>query len=90
MGKYSPAQLAKSTAGGLTALVTFLGSLSLILADVVPADWGWAGGLALASAFLTRMAVYLVKSAPTLAQVEANVEQVIELIRQIKPDVLAK
>lgn len=87
LGKYSAAQLAKSTAALLTALVTFLGSVALIITGIAPPAWGY--GLAAASAVLVRYATFLTNSAPTIAQIEANIEDVIKLVKQVRPSAIS-
>lgn len=82
-GKYSLSQVAKSTAAFLTALATFITSVALIATDVVPPEWGYA--LAAAAALITRYAVFLTNAEPTLAQVEKNIDQVIDLVKQVRP-----
>lgn len=86
-GKYTASQLAKSTAAFLTALATFLGSVALIITGIAPDGWGFA--LAGVSAVITRYAVYLTNAEPTIAQVEKHIDEVIELVKAVRPGVIA-
>lgn len=90
--KYSPAQLAKSTAALLSALVLFLGVVAAYVAEWIPTDSGGAAigaGIAAVCAILVRTATYLTTSAPTLDQIAKNADQVIDLVKQVRPAAIA-
>lgn len=91
LSKYSPAQLAKATAALLSSLVLFLGLVAAFVAQVIPADAGGAaigGAIAVVCAFLVRTATFLTTSAPTLTQIAKHADDVIELVRKVRPDAI--
>lgn len=91
LSKYRPAQLAKSTAALLSALVLFLAMVGAFVTDLIPADSGGAAigaGIALVCAWLVRTATFLTTSAPTLEQIAKHADDVIDLVREVKPDAI--
>lgn len=82
-GKYSPAQLAKSIAVILTAAATFVTTTALTLTGTIPPVW--TATLTAAAVFLTTAAAYLTRSAPTAEQIEANLEDTIDLVNKLRP-----
>lgn len=92
LSKYSPAQLAKSTAALLSSLVLFLGLVAAFVSDVIPTDAGGAavgGAIAIGASILVRMATFLTTSAPTLDQVAKHADEVIDLVQKVRPDAIA-
>ena len=89
LGKYSPAQKAKSTAALLSALVLFLGSFGAFVADWIPTDSGTglavAGGLAVACAWLVRTATFLTNAAPTIEQVTKYSDIALDVVSRVMP-----
>ncbi|ABE67286.1 holin [Mycobacterium phage Jolene] len=87
--KYSPAQKAKATAALLSSLVLFLGAFGAFVADVLPTGSGAAAaiaaGIAVVCAVLVRTATFLTTSAPTLDQIAKNLDDTIELVREVRP-----
>lgn len=85
-GKYSPAQLAKSIAAVLTGAAAFIVILAGALAGLLPPEW--IAGLSAVGVLLTGWAAYLTKSAPTLEQVEAHIDDVVALVKQVRPGLI--
>lgn len=87
--KYSPAQKAKATAALLSSLALFLAAFAAFVADVLPTGSptaaAIAGAVAIACAWLVRTATFLTTSAPTLEQIEQHVDEVIDLVKQVRP-----
>ncbi|AOT25140.1 holin [Mycobacterium phage Terror] len=93
LSKYSPAQKAKATAALLSSLVLFLGAFGAFVADVLPTGSGAAAaiaaGIAVVCAVLVRTATFLTTSAPTLDQIAKNLDETIELVREVQPAAIA-
>ncbi|AYD84614.1 holin [Mycobacterium phage Paito] len=89
LSKYSPAQKAKATAALLSSLVLFLGAFGAFVADILPTGSSTAAaiaaGIAVVCAVLVRTATFLTTSAPTLDQIAKNLDDTIELVREIRP-----
>jgi len=82
-GKYKPSQVAKALAATLTAFVTFLGVTTAALTEFLPAEW--IAALAGVAVVLTGAAAYLTKMAPTIEQIEGNLDDVIDMIKVLRP-----
>ncbi|MCV7226043.1 hypothetical protein [Mycolicibacterium komossense] len=89
LSKYTPSQKAKATAALLSSLALFLLSFAAFVADVLPTGSGAAAaiaaGIAIACAWLVRLATFLTASAPTFDQIAKNVDDVIDLVEEIRP-----
>lgn len=92
LSKYTPAQKAKATAALLSSLVLFLGTFAGFVTDVLPTGNGTAAaiaaGIAVVCAALVRTATYLTTSAPTLDQIAKNVDQTVDLVREVVPQAI--
>ncbi|QFG06033.1 holin [Mycobacterium phage Mercurio] len=92
LSKYTPSQKAKATAALLSALVLFLTSFAGYVAEILPTGNGAAvaigGGVAIACAWLVRMATFLTNSAPTLDQIAKHTDDAIELVQKVAPEAI--